>query len=80
VPAILGCLLVDALDGFRVPFYPRRLQKARENAALVNFDFDILQYEIPGLAAAHGAWLAMSRSHELTGFGWLLACHSLHRA
>lgn len=44
--ATIGYLLADAENGFPVPFYPLCLQKAHENAALVDFDFDVLQDEI----------------------------------
>jgi hypothetical protein len=45
-PVVLGSMLADAVNGFPVPCYPRCLQKAHENAALVDFDFDILQDHI----------------------------------
>lgn len=43
---VFGYMLADALNGFPVPLYPQCLQKAHENAALVDFDFDILQDQI----------------------------------
>jgi hypothetical protein len=45
-PIIPGCMLADALNGFPVPLYPQCLQRAHENAAMVDFDFDILQDHI----------------------------------
>jgi hypothetical protein len=45
-PAIFGSLLADAINGFPVPHYPRCLQSAHENAALVDFDFDVFQDQI----------------------------------
>jgi len=43
---ILGYMLADAINGFPVPLYPQCLQKAHANAALVDFDFDVLQNHI----------------------------------
>lgn len=43
---ILGYLLADAQAGFPILHYPASLQKAHENAALVDFDFQVLQDEI----------------------------------
>ncbi len=43
---ILGFLLADAVEGFPIAHYPRCLQKAHENAALVDFDFEVMQDQV----------------------------------
>ena len=66
---IIGCMLSDAIAGFPVPFYPQCLQRAHENAALVDFDFDILQDEIyegvRSLLGDQGAALDIFRLQDL---------------
>ena len=53
---ILGSMLADAINGFPVPHYPMCLQKAHENAALIDFDRDILQdYIYDGVRESLGA-------------------------
>jgi len=65
---ILGFMLADAINGFPVPFYPLCLQKAHESAALIDFDFDILQdyvYEgIRSSLANEGAILDVFRLQD----------------
>jgi hypothetical protein len=57
-------MLGDALNGFPVPLYPRCLQRAHDNAALVDFDFDILQDQVfEGIRRILG-----SESHALDTF------------
>jgi hypothetical protein len=52
---ILGFMLADAVNGFPVPCYPQCLQRAHENAALVDFDFTVFQdYIFDGIREALG--------------------------
>lgn len=46
VDQIMSFLQADAHHGFPVPFYPLCLQRAHENAALVDFDYYLLQDQI----------------------------------
>ncbi|MGH2613979.1 MAG: hypothetical protein ACRDJC_01970, partial [Thermomicrobiales bacterium] len=66
---VLGHMLSDAINGFPIPFYPRCLQKAHENAALVDFDFDLLQDHVldglRGLLGAKAATMDELRLQEL---------------
>jgi hypothetical protein len=45
-PILFGYLLEDSKDGFPVPFYPQCLQRAHENAALVDFDLQLFEDQI----------------------------------
>ena len=52
---IMSCLRKDAENGFPIIGYPRSLQSARENAALIDLDADILKHEIfEGVRASLG--------------------------
>jgi hypothetical protein len=45
----------SAINGFPVPCYPQCLQRAHENAALVDFDFTVFQdYIFDGIREALG--------------------------
>jgi len=56
VQTVFSYMLADAINGFPVPFYPRCLQKAHEFAAMVDFDFAVLQdYIIDGVRQTLGA-------------------------
>jgi hypothetical protein len=65
---IIGCMLADALNGFPVPLYPMCLQKAHENAALVDFDYFLLQDHILSairtVLGDDAPLLAMFRLHD----------------
>lgn len=43
---VLGCVLDDAEDGFPILNYPRSLQVAHGNAAMIGFDMDLLGLEV----------------------------------
>jgi hypothetical protein len=66
---VLGHMLSDAINGFPIPFYPRCLQKAHENAALVDFDFDMLQDHVldglRGLLGSKASTIDAMRMQEL---------------
>jgi hypothetical protein len=65
---ILGSMLADAIVGFPVPHYPRCLQKAHENAALVDFDFDILQdYIYEGVRGSLGVQAPTLDAFQIAG-------------
>lgn len=50
---VFGYLLGDALNGFPVPLYPQCLQTAHEQAALVDFDFVLMQDELITAIRSH---------------------------
>ncbi|HXH23763.1 MAG TPA: hypothetical protein VNI78_00855, partial [Vicinamibacterales bacterium] len=65
---ILGAMLADAINGFPVPHYPRCLQKAHENAALVDFDIEVFQDSIfEGVRASLGEQGPVLDAFQLQG-------------
>ncbi len=73
---VLGHLLADAENGFPIPFYPRSLQEAHQQAALTDFDLVVLQDlvfdSIRSAVNSNGAELDVLRLQDQTFHNRLL--------
>ena len=67
---IIGFMLADAINGFPVPFYPQCLQRAHSNAALVDFDFDIIQDQL--FMVSDKLWVMSLKSSTFLGCKMLI--------